>query len=248
MRIIDVHAHLDFDEYAGDIDEVVAENEKDGVAAILCNGVNVESNRRVLELAKKYDIIKPAFGIYPTHIEEMKDEEIEAELAWIKEQKPIAIGEVGLDYKEGTDPDKQKKWFKRFLGLAKELDVPIIVHSRKAELDVLDIVEESGYDKVVLHCFSGRKHLVQRAIDKGWFFSIPAIVVKLLHFQNIVDTADISKMLTETDSPYLTPYQDVRRNEPRFIIESLKEIARIKKMDVEEVANNIFMNYQRLFL
>lgn len=247
MKIIDVHAHLDFDDYKNDLDKVLEESKKAGVVAIVNNGVTVEGNKRILELSKKYPLIKPAFGIYPTHIEKMSDAEIKKELEWIKKNKPVAIGEVGLDYKEGKDFEKQKKWFREFADLGKELDIPLIVHSRKAELDVVDILEKSGCSKIVMHCFSGRFHLVERIIKNGWFFSIPCIVTKLNHFKAIVEKADISKLLTETDAPYLSPFIGVR-NEPKYIAESLKEIARIKKMDVDEVSNNIFMNYQNLFL
>ena len=110
------------------------------------------------------------------------------------------------------------------------------------------MLESSKLKKVVMHCFTGRKHLVKRIIDNGWSLSIPCVVVKLQQFQDNVKLAPLSQLLTETDCPYLSPYPDIRRNEPAFVIETIKKIAELKKMDQEEVANNIFMNYQKMFL
>jgi len=256
MLIVDVHAHMDFDEYNKDLDKVIEENKKAGVAVIINNGVTVDSNRKVLELAKKYDIIKPALGIYPVHAAQMKEEDFDAELDFISKQDIIAIGEVGLDYLKGDDnphgdkyKDKMRQCFEKFIRLAEKKNIPIIVHSRKAELDVIEMLESSNLkkDKIIMHCFMGRKHLVKRILNNGWSMSIPCIVNKLQQLQLIVEQAPMEQLLTETDSPYLSPYPDIKRNEPRFIIEALKKIAEIKKLDVEEVSKMIYMNYQNLF-
>lgn len=256
MIITDIHAHLDFDEYKKDIDKVMEENKKAGVVAIINNGVNPKSNRRVLELTKKYDIIKPALGIYPVHASEMKEEDFDAEIEFISKQDIVAIGEVGLDYKKGDDnphgdkyKEKMKKCFKKFIALAEKKDIPIIVHSRKAELDVIEMLEASSLkkEKIIMHCFMGRKHLVKRILDNGWSMSIPCIINKLQQLQEIVEKAPMNQLLTETDCPYLSPYSDINRNEPRFVVEALKSIAEIKKLDVEEVSKMIYKNYQSMF-
>jgi TatD DNase family protein len=257
MLIVDVHAHLDFEEYDTDRDKVIEENKKAGVKAIINQGVDIKHNRKVLELASKYDIIKPALGFYPVHAVQIKEEKFDAELDFISKQNIVAIGEVGLDYKKGDDNpfgDKYKgemrKCFEKFIALAEKKRIPIIVHSRKAELDVIEMLESSSMKKgkVIMHCFMGRQHLVKRIIDNGWSMSIPCIVTKLQQLQLIAQMAPVQQIFTETDAPYMSPYPDIKRNEPRFIIEGLKKIAEIKKLDVEELSKMIYMNYQRMFL
>jgi TatD DNase family protein len=258
MLIVDVHAHLDFEEYDDDIDKVIRENKQAGVAAVINNGVDIASNRKALELAKKYDIIKPALGFYPVHAIQVKEEEFDAELKFISKQNNIvAIGEVGLDYIKGDDnphgdkyKNEMKACFEKFIKLAEKKKLPIICHSRRAELEVIEMLESSSLKKrkVIMHCFMGRKHLVKRILDNGWSMSIPCIVGKLQQLQDNVAMAPMSQLLTETDAPYMSPYPDIKRNEPRFIVEGLRQIAQIKKLDVEEASKMIFMNYQKMFL
>jgi len=262
MNLIDIHAHLDYKPLADDSAGVVQRAKEAGVTVIIANGTSPESNRQVIALSKQFDIVKPALGFYPTHVHATSEEELDKELAFIKEQQPIALGEVGLDYKFAPeDPntekideetkqsliEKQKKGFQKIIHLAKELDIPLIVHSRKAELDVIELLEQSGHKKIIMHCFCGKKKLVERIRDNGWTFSIPVTVIKLFQFQEVVEKTNISQLLTETDSPWLGPEPGLT-NEPKNIPLIVQKIAEIKKMDVEEVANNIFMNYQRLFL
>ena len=251
--LIDVHAHVDYEDILNDIEGVISRAKEAGVKVVIANGVDGDSNRKVLELAKKYDIIRPALGIYPIDAlqteqgDGFKETDIDKELEFISQQDPIAIGEVGLDMKHGQDMELQKNLFIKLINIAKEKDIPVIVHSRKAEKECIDVLEESGYKKVVMHCFSGRKHLIRRAADLGFYFSIPANIVRSEHFQQLVKNVHISKLLTETDSPFLSPFPG-KTNEPAFVIESVKKIAEVKGMTVEDTANNIFMNYQGLFL
>ncbi|MBU1198300.1 MAG: TatD family hydrolase [Nanoarchaeota archaeon] len=256
MIIVDIHAHMDFKEYDEDLDKVIEENKKAGVAAIINQGVDVASNRKVLELAKKYDIIKPALGFYPVHAVEVKPDVFDAEINFISKQDIVAIGEVGLDYKKGDDNpfgdkyrNEMRACFEKFIALAEKKKIPIIVHSRKAELDVIEMLESSSLKKqqIIVHAFMGRKHLVDRILDNGWNLSVLAIVNKLQQVQEIVAKAPMNQLLTETDCPYMTPYPDIKRNEPRFIIEALKKIAEIKKLDIEEVSKMIYQNYQKIF-
>jgi len=174
------------------------------------------------------------------------DFDVDEELEFIKKQKPIALGEVGLEYKYGTDFETQKKVFQKFIELGEKLNVPLLIHSRKAELDVVEMIESSSIKKAVMHCFCGKLKLAKRAYDNGCFFSIPTNVVRNEHFQKIVEIVDIGKIFTETDAPYLSPFPG-KRNEPAFITESVNKIAEIKKMTVEETGNNIFKNYLSIF-
>ncbi|MFH1211698.1 MAG: TatD family hydrolase, partial [Candidatus Woesearchaeota archaeon] len=221
MILVDIHAHIDFEDYAKDLATLIPKWENAGVKAIINHGVDIQGNRRTLELSKRYKIIQPAFGFYPVHATQISEAKFDEELDWIRKQKPLAIGEVGLDYMKGDDnpfgdekKQTMKKCFEKFIALAEKKKLPLIAHSRKAELDVVEMLESSKLKKVVMHCFTGRKHLVKRIIDNGWSLSIPCIVVKLQQFQDNVALAPLSQLLTETDCPYLSPYPEIRRNEP----------------------------------
>jgi TatD DNase family protein len=250
MILVDVHCHLELLE---DLDSVILRAKKAGVKVIVANGINPSTNRQNLEISSKYDIVKVAMGIYPpdalTRETGVKQEfDVDKEVEFIKKNKNkiIAIGEVGLDYSTGQDKELQAGVFRKMIRLALELDKPLIVHSRKAEEDVIKILEEEKAKKVVLHCFNGRKSLIKKAIALGYYFSIPTNVVRAENFQLLVKEVNINKLLTETDAPYLSPFKGIS-NEPAFVIEAVKKIASIKGFNEEEVANNIFMNYRESF-
>ncbi|MBU0628394.1 MAG: TatD family hydrolase [Nanoarchaeota archaeon] len=250
---IDVHCHLDFKGIIERLDEVIKNAEKAGLKAIVSSGITPETNKQMLEIAKKYPIVKPSFGLYPMdaltrETDEKNNFDVDTELEFWEKNKDkfVSIGEVGLDYKNGKDSKMQKEVFQKVLETAKKLNKPVIIHSRKAESDALDILESSGYKKVIMHCFSGKKHLVKRAYDLGYSFSIPTNVVRLQQFQDMVKEINISNLFCETDAPFLSPFKD-QLNEPAFVVESYKKIAELKRMELEEVEKNIWMNYQRMF-
>jgi TatD DNase family protein len=243
MLLIDTHAHLD---YFKDVGAIIENAKKAGVKAIIANGLNAKSNRATLALSKKYTIIKPALGIYPVDALKLTEEEIDKEIEFISKQKITAIGEVGLDYHWVKDKNEEQKIiFQKFIKLAEKMKKPLIVHSRKAEADTIEILE-SAKVKVVMHCFGGNLKLAKKVQENGWFFSIPTSIVYDNHFQKIVEQMPMSQILTETDSPYLSPFKG-KTNEPANIIEAVKKIAEIQKLDVKETANIIYMNYQNLF-
>jgi TatD DNase family protein len=258
--IVDAHCHLEHPDFSEDVDSVVVRARQAGLSHILTNGVNPETNRLALELSRKHDIVDLCMGIYPpdalrNEVQsgefslELKPFDIDEEISFIEQHKDniIAVGETGLDFATGTEQEEQVGLFMKMIELAKRLDKPIVVHSRKAESRVIDILEQSGYDKVLMHCFMGKFKLVQRIAENGWCLSIPTNVVRSEQFQKIVKEVDLSKLLTETDAPYLSPFRD-ERNEPAFVVESVKKIAEIKQLEFQEAANNIFLNFQRLFL
>jgi TatD DNase family protein len=250
--LIDAHCHLDFKGLIERLDEVISNAKKAGLKAIITSGITPETNRKVLEIAAKYDIVKPSFGLYPMDALTREDKEnkfdVDKELEFWLENKDkfVSIGEVGLDYKNGKDKEMQKEVFEKVLEIAKKLNKAVIVHSRKAESEALDILEASGMKKVIMHCFSGRKHLVKRAYDLGYYFSIPTNVVRLQQFQEMVKEIDINHLFCETDAPFLSPFKD-KKNEPAFVVESYKKVAELKGMELEEVEKNIWMNFEKLF-
>ncbi|HII15764.1 MAG TPA: TatD family hydrolase [Nanoarchaeota archaeon] len=244
--LIDVHSHLDFPDFEKDFDKVLERAKEAGVFAIISAGVNPESNRKVLEIAGKYPIVKPALGIYPSDALKMSDSEIENEIGFIRKSGPFAVSEVGLD---GTYPEmeKQKLVFEKFIMLAKELDVPLIVHSRKAESETVEMLARLEAKKVVVHCFMGKLSIAKQIEDNGWLFSVPCIIQTSSQFQELVKKVKSTHLLTETDAPLLSAVKG-KRNEPAFAADTIKKMAEIKGVAKEEMEKMVFMNYQRLFM
>ncbi len=255
--LIDIHSHLDHPLLKDRIDEIIKNAKSAGVKHIITNGIEPSTNRICLELSKKYDIVECGMGVYPRNLLKKEAEEgystvnpdfdIDEEINFIRKNKNniLAISEVGLDFSFGESKE-QIEDFEKMISLAEELKKPIVIHSRKAELKCVEVLESSSLKNIVMHCFCGRKHLVKRIRDNGWFFSIPTSVVRAQNFQIIVEETPLSQLFCETDSPFLSPFKN-KLNEPAFIGESYKKIAEIKKMDLKEVVNNIYMNWQRLF-
>lgn len=252
MSFIDVHAHLDVfsDE---ELKKILKNAQDNNVTIIVSAGVDHASNMKVLEISKKYPAIKACLGIYPPDaLSNEKGKKVEVdidkEIEFIEKNKSkiVAIGECGLDYSGEANKNLQKNIFMKQVELAKKIGKPILVHSRKAEADVIDILEASKIKKVVLHCFCGKKNLIKRSAKLGYYFSIPTNIVRAQNFQEIVKEVSINQLLTETDTPYLSPFKD-KQNEPAFVIESAKKIAEIKGFELKEVENNILMNYKILF-
>ncbi len=263
MKLVDVHCHLTHEKFAKDLDKVIANAKKKDVKVIICSGINPADNKKVLEIAKKYDIVKASLGIYPIDALGLAPDEtglprhkgkidLEEEFKFFKKNKKnfVAIGEVGLDYywiKEEKVHAKMRENFEKIVKFCEKEKVPIVVHTRKAEKDCLDILEKSKLKKVVLHSFQGNKKLIKRASELGYSFSIPCIIDKLMHFQMLVEMVDINQLLTETDAPWLGPVPG-ERNVPSNVKLTVERIAKIKGITTEECANNIFMNYQKMFL
>jgi len=248
--LVDIHAHLHSDAFKNDLNEVIERAKKVGVLYIIEAGLDLETNKKVLELAKKFSIIKPSLGVYPTDAIKLTNEELESSLNFIRQNKEniLAIGEVGLDFNEGKETEKQQREiFQKVINLAQELKKPLIVHSRKAEEECVQMLESSTLKKVIFHCFNGNFKLVKRIENKNWFLSIPPIILRSLHFQSIVNNVSIENLLTETDSPYLAPPPKTR-NEPAFVKLAVERIAEIKNLTFEETQNLIFKNFQNIFL
>ncbi|MEM4268099.1 MAG: TatD family hydrolase [Candidatus Woesearchaeota archaeon] len=256
---IDLHCHLDHYLFESDIPIIISNARKAGIKHLVVSGISPKSNRFALSLAQKFpEIVKASIGLYPIDAlqneilssnvhKEILEFSVDSELEFIERnrRKIVALGEMGLDYKTGERKDDQKHLFIRQLELAKRLRKPVIIHSRHAEEDVLDIL--GGYKlNVVLHCFSGNKRLVKRASDLGYYFTIPTHVVRSQQFQDIIRAVPLSQLFCETDSPYLSPFAN-RRNEPAFVVESYKKIAEIKGTTLLETGHSIYMNWQRVF-
>ncbi|MCD6463944.1 TatD family hydrolase, partial [Candidatus Woesearchaeota archaeon] len=251
LNLVDVHCHIDFPVYHKTQEwfkTFINTQIKSGVKAIVANSSSLQSNEAVLKLAREYEVIKPAMGLHPIHVHEVSQEEFQKLLDRITQEKPLAIGEVGLDFKEGkASKQEQVNALEQFFAVAKKLNVPIILHSRGAEFDIASIVESFNYKKTILHYFNGRKHLIKKLSEQGFYFSIPTNIVRLQHLQLMADMIPLQQLLTETDSPYLAPDKSMPFNEPRNVLITIQKIAEIKKLQPEQVAEQVFKNYKALF-
>lgn len=259
MNLVDVHCHLQHENYKGKLDELIQRSKEAGVKAIICSGVNRPTNEQALELSKKYDIVNCTMGLYPIELlglgpdapglRSQKNMELDTEFEYIKKNKDsiVGIGEVGMDYYwDKEQHSTQREHFSKIIEFVEKLKKPIVIHSRKAEQECIDMLESSSIKKVLMHCFSAKKGQMKRVRDNGWYASIPPIVVKLQHFETLIDIMPINQLLTETDAPWLSPDRE-KMNEPAYVIESIKKIATIKGLDEQETANMIFKNYMDLF-
>ncbi|MBI2107724.1 TatD family hydrolase, partial [Candidatus Woesearchaeota archaeon] len=214
--LIDIHSHLDHPLVIEKIDSIILNAKKAGVRHIITNGINPETNRLCLELSKKYDIVECGMGLYPRSAlkREIKDYDyptgnadfdVDEELKFIEKNKGDvkAISEVGLDFVNGEDREQITE-FEKIMGLAEKLNKPIVVHSRKAELKCIEMLESSKAKKVVMHCFTGKKSLVKRIRDNGWFITVPTTVVRAQQFQEIAKEVPVTQLFCETDTPFLS--------------------------------------------
>lgn len=249
--LVDTHCHLEDKQFDRDLDEVIERAKKANVLFAISNGLNKKGNEKILSISRRFDIVKCAFGLYPSEAEKMSEDKIMDSIRFIKKNKDfiVAIGEIGLDYLYTKDSDliqKQKFALGKMIELAEKIKKPVILHSRKAEQDVFEMIQSSNVKKAVFHCFTGKLSIAKKIASAGFCFSIPANVVFSLNLQELVKTIDIKQLLTETDSPYLSPFKG-RRNEPAFVVESVKKIAEIKKIDLKEAENILSENANGLF-
>ena len=246
---IDIHCHLNKC-YYDNLEEVIFNANNNGVNKLIFNGCNFEGNKEVLNLINKYECVYGAIGFHPTELKDIKEEDYIFLEDNIKNNKIVAIGEIGLDYHyEDTDRELQKKHFIRQLKLAQKYNLPIIVHSRDSIQDTYNILREYPV-KGVLHCYSGSLEMAREFIKLGYFISVGGIVT-FKNAKNIIEVIkdiDLSYIMLETDSPYLTPEPFRKnKNEPMYIPVIANKIAEIKDVSVDMVRDVTTSNALGLF-
>lgn len=240
---VDVHAHIGDSSFDRDRDRVL---ERASDIIVLEAGVDHKSNLKALELAKKYSNVRACLGYYPEYLVNATDDEVEREIQFMKDNASniVAISEIGLDYKY-PEKDKQKLYFRKFLALAEELRLPVVLHSRRAAGAVIRISEEFKVT-VDLHAFSGNEAEVKSAIDAGFFLSIGPNIVFNEYKQHIVSVIPFEQLLTETDSPVLGPVEG-ERNEPSNVRLAVEKIAEICEVNLEDVRKVTYDNAKEIF-
>jgi TatD DNase family protein len=245
---IDTHAHLADAEFDRDRGEVMKRATEMGVAAVVSVSETMADAVRNLRLASQYPQLKPAAGLYPTHLGlDQADEMID----FIQKERNrlVAVGEVGLDYwavKEASKREIQRETFLRFVRLAQRVDLPLNVHSRSAGKAAIQHLLKSGAQRVQLHAFDGKWGSAAPAVEAGFFFSVPPSVVRSRQKQKLVKQLPLRSMLLETDSPVLGPSPN-HRNEPANIAVVLESVARIKGIRTEEVREAVYENTIQLY-
>jgi TatD DNase family protein len=234
--------------FDGDLDAVLEKARKAGIGAIIAVGENLTDARKNLELAQKHPILKPAAGLYPTHLDLNQARQM-ADFLRRQKSRLVAIGEVGLDYwvvKEDSKKELQRKILKLFIELSKELNLPLNIHSRSAGRHAIALLLENNAARVQMHAFDGKAGAALPAVEAGYFFSIPPSVVRSRQKQKLVKQLPLSCLLIETDSPVLGPTPD-ERNEPANIRQSVIAIAELKDVAEEDVIAAVCENTERLY-
>jgi len=246
--LVDTHAHLCDPAFHPDLAAVCRRAAHAGVAAIVAVGEDLPDARRNLKLAAQYSAIKPAAGLYPTHLD---PEAADQMIAWIRQNQDhlCAIGEVGLDFWAVKDPAGkalQQEIFKLFIQLSNELDLPLNVHSRSAGRQAIALLQKLDARKVQLHAFDGKFTTAQPALEAGYFFSMPPSVLGSRQKQKLLKHLPLHCLLVESDSPVLGP-DPAQRNEPCNLVIAVKAIADIKGVSFEKVTDQLYANTGRLY-
>ena len=251
--IIDTHAHIDFEDYEKDFDEILAKAKENNVEKIIIPAVEPSTFERIINIADKYENIYCAAGIHPSEAKTYTNEVEDKIAEYCKNKKVVAIGECGLDYYwDKSFNDLQKDVFKRQILLANKLNKTLIVHDREAHLDTLSLLKENAKKEtpVVMHCFSGSYEFGKECIKEGYYLAFGGVSTfknaKKVH--EVIEKMPMEFMLLETDSPYLTPEPHRgQRNEPAYLKYVVEKIAQIRNITTEEVENITTQNAKRAF-
>ncbi|MDR0476846.1 MAG: TatD family hydrolase [Desulfobulbaceae bacterium] len=253
--LIDSHCHLDMDDYTDDLDAILARAKAAGVSQIITVGIDLDSSRQALALARKYSMLKAAVGIHPHDSVHASDSDWDGLLNLVAEggDAIVAWGEIGLDYAKDYSPRPiQRRQFARQLELAAEARLPVIIHDREAHSDILaallaNPVRQHGG---VLHCFSGDWLLAKKVVDLGLYVSLSGVVTfkNAAALQEVAVKVPLDRLLVETDGPFLAPHPyRGKRNEPAWLVKTAEHIARLRGISLAELAAATTANTRRLF-
>ena len=247
----DSHAHYDDARFNDDRDELITKMHAESVSYILNSGESMLAIKTGLQLAEKYPFIYTAVGIHPHNVKTMTDADLAVLKLYAKKDKVVAIGEIGLDYYYDNSPrDLQRQWFKKQLQLAKEVDLPVIIHSRDAAQECFDIIKESGVTKGVIHCYSGSAQMALDYISMGYYIGIGGVVTysNAKKTVEVVEAVPIERIVIETDCPYLSPVPNRgKRNDSLNLKFVVDKIAEIKSMSHDDVARITTANAKELY-
>lgn len=251
--IFDTHVHYDDEAFDEDREEILKTIQAEGVGLVADIGADIASSQKAIELSEKYDFIYAVAGVHPSEVYSLK----ESDMDWLqnaaKHPKVVAIGEIGLDYHyEDTIREVQKKWFARQLELARQVKLPVSIHSRDAAQDTLDIMRAAKSEEIggVIHCFSYGWDMAKIYLDMGFYLGIGGVVTfkNAKKLKEVVQRAPMERLVLETDAPYLAPepYRG-KRNASHYLKYVAEQIAALKDMTPEEVIRITEENGKKLY-
>jgi TatD DNase family protein len=254
MELIDTHCHLTFDELANDVEQVLQRSRAAGVVGWITVGTDPQENQKAVELAERCENMYAAVGIHPHDARTADDGTLNELKQLAKSEKVVAIGETGLDYHYNHSPhEDQKRVFAQHLEIADGLNLPVIIHSREAFDETIEVLERygAGLKEVVFHCFSGSAEQAKIVLEKGYFISFTGVVT----FKNAEKTrraaevVPLERLMIETDAPYMSP-EPMRKqkiNEPAFMVHTARYLAQLKKMDLTDFAQKVTATSKTFF-
>lgn len=252
--LVDHHCHLDFPDFADDLDGIVARAHAAGVGMLVTISTRIRRIDGILGIAARFPQVFCSVGTHPHYAHEELDLPVTEIVRLAQQPKVVAIGEAGLDYFYDKSPrEAQARGFRNHIAAAQETGLPLVIHARDADADVAAILEEEMARKsfpAVLHCFTGGAELAQRALDIGLYISFSGVLTfkKSEALREIAASVPLDRLLVETDAPYLAPgkYRG-KRNEPAYVVETARELARVKGMSEKEISEQTTENFFRLY-
>jgi len=254
MELIDTHCHLTFNDLARDVEAVLVRSRQAGVTGWITVGTDLQENQKAIELAERHENMYAAVGIHPHEAKDVTAQTLTELKALAQNEKVVAIGETGLDFHYNfSEPSQQKMAFAQQLIIAAELNLPAIIHCRKAFDETMEILNEyrTSIEKVVFHCFSGSAQQAKVVLDKGFYISFTGVVT----FKNAEATRQaagivpLDRLMLETDCPYMSP-EPMRKqkiNEPALMVHTAKCLAELKQMDFPNFAQAVTATTKAFF-
>jgi TatD DNase family protein len=254
MNLIDTHAHLTFDELAGQVDDVLARSIESGVRRWVTVGTDIEHNERVLRLISRYDNLWGGLGYHPHDAKDVTDADMELLRKQLAHARVVAVGECGLDYHYMHSPaEVQQRVFRQHLDIAAEVQLPVIVHTREAWDDTIAILDDYArkLDNVVFHCYGGDVEQTKAVLDRGFYFSFTGTVTfkKSEALREVAKMIPLDRLMIETDCPYISPHpvRNIRPNEPALIVHTARCLADVHGLPLEEFAKKITQTSETFF-
>ncbi len=249
--LYDTHAHLNDTRFDADRDAVIEKIKNSGVGLVNNIAFDIQSSLDSIALAEKYDFIYATAGVHPSDVNEMTENDVQTLRQLAAHPKVVAIGETGLDYHyDDADPEKQKFWFRAQLDLAKELDMPVVIHDRDSKGDCIAILKEKQITNGVVHCFSGSAETAKELIKMGLYISFTGVVT----FKNArraieaLKVIPIERLFIETDCPYMAPEPfRGQRNDSSMVYRVAEQIAEVKEMPLDDVIRITRENGMKFF-